>query len=116
MKHPEGAIKSIYDFKKAAVPGAVFYIIFNDKNMDYRGNKFKWFINENFLLEEDHANHRWDFYVDAFVLDSDRVLRKECFWSPYGDLHFPRPKGICGYLFENYWHAYAYSLKSEEPA
>jgi hypothetical protein len=112
MTYPEGAIESVFDFKKAAVPGAVFYVIFNDKTND----KFKWLINENFELVEDHASHRWRFNVDSFRLGSDEGCRNNNFWSPYGNLHFPRGAKIRGYLFGNYWHAYAYGLKCKEPA
>jgi hypothetical protein len=112
MKHPEGAIKSILDFKKAAIPGAVFYMIFDRTSW----TKFRCIVNEDFKITEDHKNCRWYFDMDVTDMKSQTTHPHHQFWSPYGDLHFPVSSGGCGFLFDNYWHAYAYGLKLRKSA
>jgi hypothetical protein len=113
IHYPKGAIKSIYNLKKAAVPGAVFYMIFFDSYIA----KYRWHINENFKIQEDHVDRRWRFKVDTTELAPHHTERyeKHHFWSPFGDLNFPTTAGKYGYLFDNYWHVYAYELKLKEP-
>jgi hypothetical protein len=114
IHHPKGAIKSIFDFKKAAVPGAVFYMIFNYNKRAL--NNYRFTINNTFRINEDHANRRWVFNVDMINVDTQEEAPDHQFWSPYGNLHFPTVRGECGFLFDNYWHAYAYKLRSKKSA
>ena len=112
MKYPEGALKTILELKQAAVPEAVFYIVFD---REPRNKTFKFLIPKGFKIKGDHVNRRWIFDVDVLDLDTNYKHREHTFWSPYGDLHFPT-KNKPGFLFTNYWHAYAYRLKLERAA
>ncbi len=109
MKHPEGALKTIKELKEAAVPGAVFYMIFDSPTVG-----FKVTITESTTIRSGQG--KWRFTAHSMDMENKSEWDGHEFWSPYGDLHFPTTVGHCGYLFANYWHAYAYALKCEKAA
>ena len=106
IRHPEGAVKFIYNLKKAATPGTAFYMIFNGTT-----GQFKFIVNEDFKIEENDKERLWQFIVDVTNIKTNENYTGHTFWSPYGALHFPSAPNSHGFLFDNYWHAYAYTLK-----
>ena len=106
MKYPAGAIKSVQEFKEKCKVGQKVYV---NEPQGYRRGEV---IVQSHILVPEFGEEI--FSTDGTIFIKVSSSNAWTFYSPKDELYSPYGENYNGFIFTNYWLAYAQMLKDRK--
>jgi hypothetical protein len=109
VNYPTGALQSIEELKKSK-DGTFYMIVPPRAGLHPHAMMLTFKKGSLFKVEIDYPNRKYNITFDKRDNDSGRYT----YWSPFSGLYFPFHGSAVAYLFNNYFFAYGYKLRTEK--